>query len=47
MGNCHPSKTNVDLAIGLPSVDISLRGVTISHVALSCNQYLLYYTECY
>ena len=35
MGNCHPSKTNVNLGD-----DISFRGVTISHVTLSCSQYL-------
>ena len=25
---------------------IAFRGVTISHVTLSCSQYLLYFTEC-
>ena len=45
MGNCHPEKTNVDR--GEAEVDIDFRGVTISHVILSCSQYLLYYTECY
>ena len=44
IGNCHPRKTNVDRGEG--EVDIGFRGVTISHVTLSCNQYLLYYTEC-
>ena len=44
MGNCHPEKTNVDR--GEAEVDIGFRGVTISHVTLSCSQYLLYYTEC-
>ena len=38
MGNCHPSKTNVNL--GFASVDIVFLGVTISHVNLSCSQYL-------
>ena len=38
MGNCHPSKINVNL--GFASVDIGLLGVTISHVTLSCSQYL-------
>ena len=36
MGKCHPSKTNVDLA----SIDIGFLDVTISHVTLSCSQYL-------
>ena len=44
MGNCHPKKTNVDR--GEAEVDIGFRGVTISHVTLSCSQYLLYYVEC-
>ena len=38
MGKCHPSKTNVDLI--LASVDIGFLDVTISHVTLSCSQYL-------
>ena len=38
MGNCHPSKTNVNL--GFASVNIGFLGVTISHVTLSCSQYL-------
>ena len=42
MGNCHPKKTNVNREA---SVDIGFLGVTISHVTLSCSQYLLYYTE--
>ena len=44
MGNCHPVKTNVDR--GKAEVDIGFQGVTISHVTLSCSQYLLSYTEC-
>ena len=40
MGNCHPEKTNVDRKA---EIDIGFRGVTISHVTLSCSQYLLYY----
>ena len=36
---------NVDR--GEAEVDIGFLGVTISHVTLSCSQYLLYYTECY
>ena len=38
MGNCHPTKTNVNL--GFASVDISFRtrgDNLISHVTLSCN----------
>ena len=38
MGNCHPSKTNVNL--GFASSDIVFLGVTNSHVTLSCSQYL-------
>ena len=38
MGNCHPSKTNVNLVFAL--VDIGVLGVTISHVTLSCSQYI-------
>ena len=38
MGNCRPSKTNVNL--GFASVDIGFLGVTISNVILSCSQYL-------
>ena len=38
MGHCKPSKTNVKL--GFASVDIVFLGVTISHVTLSCSQYL-------
>ena len=38
MGNCHPLKHNVKL--GFASVDIGFLGVTISHVTLSCSQYL-------
>ena len=37
-------KTNVHR--GEAEVDIGFRGVTISHVTISCIQYLLYYTEC-
>ena len=33
MGNCNPSKTNVDR--GEAEVDIGFRGVTISYVTLS------------
>ena len=44
MGNCHPENSNVER--GEAEVDIGFRGVTISHVILSCNQYLLYYIEC-
>ena len=45
MGNCHPEKTNFDR--GEAEAYIGFRGVTISHVTLSCSQYLLYNTECY
>ena len=38
MGNCHPSKTTVNL--GFASVDIGFLGMTISHVTLSYSQYL-------
>ena len=38
MGNCHPSETNVNL--GFDSLNIEFLGVTISHVTLSCSQYL-------
>ena len=38
MGNCHPSKTNVN--VGFASVDIVFLGLTISHVTLFCGQYL-------
>ena len=38
IGNCHPSKTNVNL--GFASVDIGILGVTISHVTLRCSKYL-------
>ena len=38
MGKCHPSKTNVDL--DLASIDIGFLDVTISHVTLSCSQFL-------
>ena len=38
MGNCHPLKTNVNL--GFASVEIGFLWVTISHVTLSCSQYL-------
>ena len=38
MGNCHPSKTNVNLSFA--SVNIGFLGWTISHVTLSCSQYL-------
>ena len=38
VGNCHPEKTNVNLSFS--SVDIGFLGVTISHVTLSCSQYL-------
>ena len=41
MGNCDPSKTNVNL--GFASVDIGFRGVTISHVTLTCSQFLYKY----
>ena len=44
MGNCHPEKTNVDR--GEPEVDIGFRAVTVSHVTLSCSQYL-YNIPCY
>ena len=40
MGNCHPEKTNVDRGEASDSVDIGFLGVTISHVTLSCIQYL-------
>ena len=36
MGNCHPSKTNVRLRLGQHWFSL----VTISHVTLSCSQYL-------
>ena len=36
MGNCHPEKTNVDR--GEAEVDIGIKGVTISHVTVSCSQ---------
>ena len=39
MGNCHPSKTNVNL--GFASVVIAFLWVTISHVIVSCSHYLL------
>ena len=35
MGNCHSSKINVDR--GEAAVDIGFRGLTISHVNLSCS----------
>ena len=35
---CHPSKTNVDR--GKAVVDIGFLGLTISHITLSCSQYL-------
>ena len=38
MGNCYPEKTNVDR--GEAEVDIGFGGVTISHVTVSCSQYL-------
>ena len=38
MGNCQPSKTNVNL--GFASVDIGFLRVTFSYVTLSCSQYL-------
>ena len=38
MGNCHPSKTNVNLSFA--SVDIGFLGMTISHITRSCSQYL-------
>ena len=38
MANRHPSKNNINL--GFASVDIGFLGVTISHVTLSCRQYL-------
>ena len=44
MGNCHPSKINVNLRFA--SVDIGFLGVTVSHVTLSCIQYL-YNIPCY
>ena len=44
MGNFYRSKTNINL--GFASVDIGFRGVTISHVTLSCSQNILYNTEC-
>ena len=44
MGNCHLEKTDVDR--GEAEVDIGFQGVTISHVTLLCNQYLLYHTKC-
>ena len=37
MGNCDPSKTNVNL--GFASVDIDFLGVKISHVILTCSQF--------
>ena len=43
MGNCHRSKTNVDL--GFASVEIGFLGVTISHVTLSCSHFL-YNSKC-
>ena len=42
MRNCFFEKNNVDR--GESEVDIDFRGVTISHVTLSCSQYLLYCT---
>ena len=36
MENCHPEKTIVDWGEG--GVDIGFRGVTITHVTLSCSQ---------
>ena len=39
MGSCHPLKTNVNLAL-IASVNIGFIEVTISHVTLSCSQYL-------
>ena len=44
MENCHPEKTNIDQ--GEVEVEIVFREMTISHVTLSCSQYLLYYTDC-
>ena len=41
MENCYPEKTNVDR--GEAEVDISFRGVTISHVNFSYSQYLYMY----
>ena len=38
MGNCHPSKTNVNFSFA--SVDIGFLRVTISHITLSCYQCL-------
>ena len=38
MENCHPEKTNVYR--GEAKVDIGFQKVTISHVTLSCSQYL-------
>ena len=38
MENGHPSKTNVNLGEAEASVDIPFRGLTISHVILSCSQ---------
>ena len=43
MGNYNPEKTNVYQ--GEAEVDIGFQGVTVSHVTLSCSQYLLYHTE--
>ena len=40
-----PEKTNVDQ--GKAEDDIGFLGMTISHVTLSCSQWLLYYTECW
>ena len=39
MGNCHPSKTNVNL--GYASVDIAFLGVTISDVSREVNIYII------
>ena len=41
MANRHPSKDNINMInLGFTLVDIGFLGVTISHVALSCRQYL-------
>ena len=40
MGNCHPSKTNVNLGFASVYIQFGFHGVTIFHVTLSCSQYL-------
>ena len=45
MGNCHPSKTNVNR--GEVSVDIGFLGVTTIHVTLSCSQHVYNMMWCY